>query len=413
MFSPIIIKEHCQIDEDKRDRIQDVEFVGNPDCLGEPKHLGIERNFTASYYIGADWLVKNEQAVVVLPKMENTDFIEMFVSALEVDSQHEASYFSKCYDIKFEEPAIELPKEMNQLTPLLILHFVSLLKKLTKHELKKGYVSKEENLKSKIKGKILFTKHLQQDVFPHREERTYCQYQEYTTDIPENRLLKKALAFSESIIRNYASFRDRYQNLKPQLYKLQSAFQNVSDDIQPYEVRKIATHKMFKEYSEAIRVAKMILRRFDYSLDNTDEENRQSPPFWIDMSRLYEMWVWDKLTKVSNHSINFQEDGFYGKQVADYVIQEERLILDAKYKELYKNNSSDIEDIRELSGNARDEKLLPNLPENYSPRCIILYPGDFNELKAENEILLCEQGQIINGYRNFYKISVPLPIIKS
>lgn len=413
MFSPIIIKEHCQIDEDKRDRIQDVEFVGNPVFLGEPKHLGIERNFTASYYIGADWLVKNEQAVVVLPKMENIDFIEMFVAALEVDSQHEASYFSKCYDIKFDEPAIELPKEMNQLTPLLILHFVSLLKKLTKHELKKGYVSKEENLKSKIKCKILFTKHLQQNVFPHREERTYCQYQEYTTDIPENRLLKKALAFSESIIRNYASFRDRYQNLKPQLYKLQSAFQNVSDDIQPYEVRKIATHKMFREYGEAIRVAKMILRRFDYSLDNTDEENRQSPPFWIDMSRLYEMWVWDKLTKVSNHSINFQEDGFYGKQVADYVVQEESLILDAKYKELYKNNSSDIEDIRELSGNARDEKLLPNLSENYSPRCIILYPGDFNELKAENEILLCEQGQKINGYRNFYKISVPLPIIKS
>lgn len=413
MFSPIIIKEHCQIDEDKRDRIQDVEFVGNPDCLGEPKHLGIDWNFTASYYIGADWLVKNEQAVVVLPKIENTDFIEMFVSALEIDSQHEASYFSKCYDIKFDEAAIELPKEMNQLTPLLILHFVSLLKKLTKHELKKGYVSKEENLKSKIKGKILFTKHLRQNVFPHCEERTYCQYQEYTTDIPENRLLKKALAFSESIIRNYASFRERYQNLKPQLYKLQSAFQNVSDDIQPYEVRKIATHKMFREYDEAIRVAKMILRRFDYSLDNTDEENRQSPPFWIDMSRLYEMWVWDKLTKVSNHSICFQEDGFYRKQVADYVVQEERLILDAKYKELYKNNSSDIEDIRELSGNARDERLLPNLSENYSPRCIILYPGDFNELKAENEILLCEQGQKINGYRNFYKISVPLPIIKS
>lgn len=96
--------------------------------------------------------------------------------------------------------------------------------------------------------------------------------------------------------------------------------------------------------------------------------------------------------------------------MADFVIPSESLILDAKYKLDYqKDNWVDINDIRELSGNARDEKLLPNLEETYSPRCIILYPGDSDELRHENEQLFENQGRKISHYRNFYKISVKLP----
>ncbi len=406
---PIIIHEHEAISEEFRESIKNIAFVGNPDYMGGPKYMGIDSEYRASYYIGADWLVENELAVAVLPKMEDTDFMGMFVAALDVNSQHEADYFSKCYGIQLDKPAIELPKELNQLTPLLILHYISLLTKLTKRELKKDYITRQENLKSKIKGKILFSKHLQQNIFQHREERIFCQFQDYTSDIPENRLLKKALIFAEQIISRYASFKKRYNDLKPQLNKLSTAFQEVSAEIELYEVRKIRTNKMFKEYNEAIRVAKMILHRFDYSLDNVNEENRLSPPFWIDMARLYEMWVWKRLTEASLHRIDFQKEGFYRKQVADYVIQDEYLILDAKYKELYANNSSDINDIRELSGNARDERLLFDVKEDFSPRCIILYPGNSDELESENEKLICEQGSKIHGYRGFYKISVPLP----
>ncbi|MCR5551412.1 MAG: hypothetical protein K6F40_10805, partial [Bacteroidales bacterium] len=59
---------------------------------------------------------------------------------------------------------------------------------------------------------------------------------------------------------------------------------------------------------------------------------------------------------------------------------------------------------------ARDERLLPNLPEDYTPRCIILYPGNTDELKSESDILFEQQGRKIPHYRNFYKISVPLPV---
>lgn len=379
--------------------------------LKEPKYLGIN-DWTASYFIGAAWLVPDELAVVVTPKIPNIDFVQMFLAALEVDTQKESDYFAQCYGIQFDEHQIETHEELNQLTPLLVLHFASLLERLLKHGLKKDYLLHEENLKAKVKGRILFGKHLKTNVFQQHGDRMYCQYQEYTDDIPENRLLKKALLFSERILDRCDSLKrqSQYPDVQLRLNRLKASFGHISDDIEPYQVQKLSSNKLFKGYKEAIRVAKMILRRFDYSIREASSEQHSTPPFWIDMARLYEMWVLCKLQKCSINPVLFQEIGFYGRQVTDFVIREENLILDAKYKPKYMEDWVDIDDIRELSGNARDDRLLPNLPEDYSPRCIILYPGNTDELKPESDILFEHQGQKISHYRNFYKISVPLPV---
>lgn len=398
---------------------QDIEKIKNlnlafqqTDYLKEPMYLGLY-NYCASYYIGASWLVKNELAVVVTPKMKNIDFVTMFLSALEVDTKNESDYFAQCYGIQFDEPTIETDEQLNQLTPLLVLHFVSLLDRLVKRGLKKDYVIREENLKTKVKGRLLFTKHLQNNVFQQRSDRVYCQYQEYTDDIPENRLLKKALLFADRIICNYESLKAQssYFEIQSRLSKLKNRLDGISDEIEPYQVQKLSTNKLFKEYKEAIRVAKMLLRRYDYSISEASQEQHSTPPFWIDMSRLYEMWVLSNLQKKSINEVLFQEKGFYGRQIADFVIREEKLILDAKYKPDYQNKSFvDIDDIREISGNARDESLLPDISEEYSPRCVILYPGNEFELLPESKKLFCEQGTKIPHYRNFYKISIKLPI---
>lgn len=379
--------------------------------LKEPKYLGIN-DWTASYFIGAAWLVPDELAVVVTPKMPDIDFVQMFLAALEVDTQKEANYFAQCYGIQFDEPQIETDEELNQLTPLLVLHFISLLERLVKHGLKKDYLLREENLKAKVKGRILFGKHLKTNVFQQRSDRMYCQYQEYTDDIPENRLLKKALLFSERILDRCDSLKrqSQYPEIQLRLNRLKASFSHISDGIEPYQVQKLSSNKLFKGYKEAIKVAKMILRRFDYSIREAASEQQSTPPFWIDMARLYEMWVLCRLQKNAVNPIMFQEAGFYGRQVADFVIREESLILDAKYKSKYAEDWVDIDDIRELSGNARDDRLLQNLPEDYSPRCIILYPGNTDELKPESDILFEQQGRKIPHYRNFYKISVPLPV---
>jgi len=413
----IPIKEHDKIDSKWDNKLSAIKFEGNPnDYMGVPKYLGIDQNHCASYYIGASWLVQNELAVIVLPKLENIDFIKMFLAALEVDTENESDYFSKCYGIQFDEPLIETDERLNQLTPLLVLHYISLLERLVKHGLKKDYVVREENLKSKVKGRILFSKHLQKNVFQQREDRVFCQFQEYTDDIPENRLLKKALLFAERVINNYSSLRKQIEttDLPNRMAKINVAFQHISDDIEVWQVKKLSSNKLFKEHGQAVKVAKMLLRRFQYSIDNANFERHTTPPFWIDMARLYEMWVYSKLVKASTNKVLFQEKGAYGRQIADFVIKEDKLILDAKYKTDYQKDIwVDIDDIRELSGNARDDRLISDIDDTISPRCIILYPGDNNELQSEKTHKIAEQGRKIPHYRNFYKISIPLPTIKA
>jgi 5-methylcytosine-specific restriction enzyme subunit McrC len=430
------IEEHNKIPEKFHDLLNDIQFVGNPDYMDAPKFLGINQDYNASYYIGACWLIKNELAVSVIPKIKNIDFITMFISALEVNTAKESDYFSQCYGIMFNEPQIETTEQLNQLTPLLILHYISLLDKLVKRGLKKDYIIKEDNLKSKVKGRIMFSRHLRKNTFQQRYDRTYCQFQEHTENIPENRLLKKALIFAESAINAYPSIKTKIRQSKELsncFSRLKSVFYNVSDEIEIRQVQKITGNKIFREYKEAIKVAKMILQRFDYSLSNATQEQHRTPPFWIDMARLYEMYVYSKLNSAYPNQILFQVAG-HCQTAVDYIKKDEKIIMDAKYKPHYEDsNRGIIDDIREISGYARDWKILnklgiKNSTDEQEIKCIIIYPQreifhpedesdttDYcNEVKAFDEKQeLIQQCSKTNWFRNFYKISVPLPQIQT
>lgn len=414
--------------------IKDVDFLGIFNDGGVPK---------AHYYIGASWFVRNEYAFVVKPKVE-VDYIKLFMTALELNSENEAAYFSNYYYIDFEKPAIETNALDNVITPLLILHYISLLRHLVSRGLKKGYVVREENLQSKIRGRILLQRHLTKNVFAKREDRVFCRFQEFTEDIPENRILKKALSFSVRFINQLPSFKCHLQELTPHLSMIGSAFENVSEEVTIAQVAKVNAGKIFRHYESAIKVAKLILRHFDYSIDNASETAQSVRPFCIDMPRLYEMYVLSLLRKAYGDQIKFQVKGSHKTQV-DYIkkSENEKLIIDAKYKPHYsEGNKGILDDIREISGYARDEKILKVLgwkPEeesakgNYFPKCLIIYPdsstrfkwekGDDSAEKDEEKItemigdfpkekILSEASHYkkIPGFEDFYKIAVPLPM---
>ena len=436
MLPPIKLIEHQPIDGQYVEEIKKYNLTfQQTDYLNAPKYLGIY-DYCASYYIGASWLVKNELAVIVTPKIGNIDFVTMFLSALEIDTKNESDYFAQCYGIQFDEPTIETDAQLNQLTPLLVLHYISLLERLIKRGLKKDYIICEENIETKVKGRLLFTKHLQKNVFQQRSDRVYCQFQEYTDDIPENRLLKKALLFADRIINNYESLKAKssYLEIQSRLSKLKNRLGGISDEIEPYQVQKLSANKLFKEYKEAIRVAKMLLRRYDYSISEASQEQHTTPPFWIDMSRLYEMWVFYVLEKAYPEQIQFQVKGHCGSSV-DFIKKDECLIMDAKYKPHYDySNRGIINDIREISGYARDRKILQKLSitKTYSEeiKCLIIYPEPvrfkLDETLSEEERQdipddICNDVTTFNGklidlcseikwFRNFYKISIKLPI---
>lgn len=389
-----------------------------------PKYLGIcwkdIENLWSSYYIGASWLVENETSVVVSPKMENIDFVKMFITALAVDSDPEVNYFSKCYGIEFDAPKIPVDKNLCQVTPLILLHYITLLEKLVKRGLKKGYVNLEENLHSKIRGQIYVPAHIQRNVCPQREDRAYCRFQEYTEDIPENRLLKKALNFAYRGICSYKSFNRYRVELQSRLNRLFAAFANVSSDIEVHQVSRISHNKLFRHYSEAIRVAKMLLRHFDNSIQRANnEESYETAPFWIDMARLFELYTYSKLSEKYPGQIRFQVSGNGG--VCDYlkVANEnstECLIMDAKYKPKYEGKGIEWTDIQEISGYARDVKILEELGwlkdkevnTQDVPPCVVIYPEYDDEIDTFG-INLLDNAKKLSEYTNFHKIAIKVP----
>lgn len=425
--SVFILEEHCCFDVKHRDFIRSLN-VGFCETKyeGVPKIFGINGNsLEASYYIGADWLSEeHNRAVVVTPKMPNVDFVEMYMCALKFEPA--ADYFSKFYSIDFDRKPIETVVLNNQLTPLLIIHFLAMLRHLSKRGLKKDYVIRENNLQSKIKGKIRIPQNIRLNDINKRNDRAYCQYQEYTVDNPENRLLKKALIFSQRYIHRLNKH-NSYNDIHTVTNSLLSVFANVSEEIEIYEVNRVASNKLFKEYKEAIRIAKMILRQFNFSISKVGIESKTTPVFWIDMSRLYEVYVYSKLHESYDDKIKFQVSG-YRKTAVDFLKTDENVIIDTKYKPKYdSSNGGIIEDVRQISAYARDKKILKALDVDQSlvPACLIIYPEKMidNENREEDEDTdVCEeldkfasdksilsQATRINGYSEFYKLSIQLP----
>lgn len=395
--------------------------------MQKPRFLGLEwdseDSLRCGYYIGASWLIEGEVAVAVTPKemVRDIDFVEMFMTALAVDTDPEASYFSKCYGIEFDSPRIEVPQELCQVTPLILLHYITLLENLVKRGLKKGYKSQEENLNSKVRGQIYVPAHIQQNICNQREDRAYCRYQEYTEDILENRLLKKALNFAYRSICSYKSFERKRVELQSRLNRLFAAFVSVSDQVEVHQVARVSQNKLFRHYVDAVRVAKMILRHFDNSITYLDEESKETPPYWIDMPRLFELYVFSKLSKTYPNQILFQEKGFAGRCDFLKIANEgtsEKLIMDAKYKPYYEGDTPVAwEDIQEISGYARDKKLLETLgwlkdsvvdTQNVPP-CVVIYPEYGEKEDSFDQESLLKNAQQVNQYTNFYKIAVKVP----
>ena len=390
---------------------------------GEPKYMGITPDMVASYYIGVDWLKIGEKAVAVLPKMDDVDYNEMLIDALEFSPSSE--YFSKFYGINFEKPFIKTDCLNGKLTSLVIVHYLYVIKQLLSIGLRHSYIEQTENLKSKMKGKILMGQHIMTNIIPKREERVMCLYQDYSVDTPENRLLKKALIFSKRALETKQL--KNLDKLTNGIKKALVSFNNVSDEISLYEVKHISRNKIYKYYGEAIRLAKLILRRYDYAIDKI-ENQENTPPFWIDMSRLYEVYVYTKLYKVYNNTIKFQVPG-HCRTAADFIKTDENLVIDTKYKPRFNfGNKRIIDDIREISGYARDQKILKYFEgrgKGQSPNCLIIYPfvspdSEEEDRNQEDGIIiknkcfdgskpLCCENNVIKGFEGFYKLAIELP----
>lgn len=406
-MSVIQLQEHGQLPvskkEEKYDRLELVEWCKRTDFLPEA--------YYASYKIGAEWIDEQESLIVTTKhKMEQIDFVRMFMTCFTSDLS--LASFSTIYEIYIDKPSIKAPALQSVVSPLLVLHFLGVVSRIK--ELKKGYVSRSENLK-KVKGRISILKNERQNIAIRRYDRVFCEYDEYSADIPENRLIKKALLFSQRLLQ---SLNERSAAVaKLRLNKSLALFSEVSDKVEIKQVKRLRAHKLFTNYNEAIRLAKLILRLFDYNISKAGSHEGKVVPFWLDMSLLYEHYVYGLLHEAYRERITYQ---FKGNKTGCpdflYKSKEYKAILDTKYIPKYEEESLDKDVVRQLSGYGRDLRILTHLEyKDVSPiPCIIIYPKEGkrknNPFLGNNLRMLC--GKSLKGLLEFYKIEVSLPTIR-
>ena len=166
----------------------------------------------------------------------------------------------------------------------------------------------------------------------------------------------------------------------------------------------------YKEYEQALYLAKLILRRFGYNISNTVKDTIQSPPFWIDMTKLFELYVLGLLKDRFHNHVQYQYK-YYGNEL-DYLLNNEdyQMVIDAKYKLKYMNGKYD-EDIRQVSGYARLKKVYEALNKERGEviDCLIIHP-DQNGLDHLLEVNL--KNKPVKHYYDVYKLGVKLPLVK-
>ena len=375
--------------------------------------------YYASYKIGAEWIDRNEAIVVTTKRgMEKIDFLTMFITCFSSDLSVES--FAQIYSINLDEPSIYAPSLKGIQSPLIVLHFLGIVSRIK--SLRKGYVHYSENLK-KVKGHINTLKNDRKNISVKRFDRVFCDYDEYTVDIPENRIIKKALMLCKRILKKIFEHHHIGNKVKLMLSKSLALFENVSEEVQIKNVTQIKSHKLFAEYNEAVRLAKLILRRYDHSISKISSSDDNVPPFTLDMSLLYEHYVYGLLHDAYGSKITYQFKGETGYPDFLYRTNGFRAILDTKYIPKYEDHALDNYVIRQLSGYSRDlpilrtlgyadfneESAVPNVP------CVIIYPTE--GAVVENPFAgmplkdLCKT--YIHRLSRFYKINVPLPVMAS
>ncbi len=430
------------------DAIKSKRFNDSSHCfIYEKKEQGFE--LRADYCIGLDWLGNTGRYLYVEPKINKKstrifneitesedeilsinqvqdssiiesdilelDYLKMLLQVTNVPESN--AEIKDLVQIDWSAKPIEIEQKEDKLTPFLVVQYLQLVKAITRKGLKKNYYKVQENLNNRVKGKILVGQHIKQNVFKNRFTSTYCEYQEFGEDHSENRFLKKVLQFASSYIENHKDlFGTKYVDLQHTVNYCRPAFEHISNQVNDYELKHIKHNPFYKDYATAIDLGKKILKRFAYNITQTTKDKVATPPFWIDMPRLFELYVYSKMIEANTEDrkeLHYQFST-YGNAL-DILVSKEgsQMVIDAKYKLHYKSGHLH-EDIRQVAGYARLNKVREKLQvtDDRNIDCLIIYPdmeNGLDDLSLEN---ISKEMTLIKAYHKVYKLGVKLPFIE-
>lgn len=378
---------------------------------------------STSYYIGTHWWVENKLPVTIYPKYDSPEgevelnYLELLVEALK--NTESAEHLENLVDISFNQPSIHVNQKDDLLTPLLVIQYMQLLKRIVRKGLKKSYFRVKHNLRSRVKGKVMVNETIKTNHARQKMLHTICTYDEFGLDHLQNRLLKKAFVFGRRALESLPQVKEsKDDSLQESIRYINPAFQKVGDELDLREARHFKPDPLYKEYQEALKLAKLILKRYGYNITKTESrENKmvETPPFWIDMSKLFELYVLQKLKE----AFPGKREVTYHKKIKwlepDYLLKSEgyKMVVDAKYKDYgKKTHSKKVSDLRQVAGYARLNQVYDMLgvDRSNSIDCLIIYADQTCDKELVDKEKL--KAVVVEGYNGIFEMPIKLPQIK-
>ncbi|WP_447767916.1 5-methylcytosine restriction system specificity protein McrC [Sphingobacterium faecium] len=366
-----------------------------------------------SYFIGLDYIGR-DLPLLVEPKFSygsedySIDFYKILFESLPYIKTNEI--ISDLYYVNFDAATIEIEQKDDFLTPILVIQYLNLLRKICLNGLQKGYYKVEENLSGKVKGKILIKETLKNNHLKADYSKTFCNYQEFGFNTEENQFLKYALQFCMNYLNRFKQL-DLFQNLESTVGIIRSSMQKVDLNNtfgKPVLVRK---NLLYPSYEEAIKLANMILKRTAFNITNTTKNKVKTFPYWINMSKLFELHVVRLLRKSYPQGVHFQKE--FGGRIPDIVLNTEnfKAVIDVKYKD-YSSKPLEIEDIRQVAAYSKMKGIFKELKldKDRILDAIVIYP----KVGSQNNIIDDSTFQSrfeLTDYYNIFKLEVDIPII--
>ena len=373
-------------------------------------------NIKTSYFVGIDWIT-DTLAVQVRPKVEGEadyiDYLQMLTDALR--EPENAKHLDGLLTIDFNAKPIPLEEKEDMLSPFIVAQFLMTLKSAVRSGLRQSYYRVSENLKSKVKGRIQVRKTISLNHSKGNIVDNYCDYQEYGINSEENKILKEALSVASQLLSVYRGGLD-VATLKRTIAQIYPYFRGVGDD---YDISRVGTFKanrIYKDYFKALEYGILILKRHSYGFNRDSKHIDSTPPYWIDMSKLFELYVYRELRRIYTAPGEVHYHLHLRWRELDYLLNPREgtpMVIDAKYKPRYHYTEPDIEDIRQVSAYARMKGVYSKLhmDEDRLVDCLIIYanqecddsiPAAFDELPLKP----------VAGYSQFFKWGIRLPVRK-
>jgi len=337
----MIIKEfeflQCKIEEDKNyikpDTFEAIEkFVLENETeqyLKITTKKGFGKVLQAQNYVGVIQ-TKDGTTIEILPKIQNVDeekSKEILIKMLKTLKNSPFKHFNTANLKSSKMPLLEI----------FISMFLEELSKLIQKGIKSDYISKEENLKF-LKGKLKISEQIKQNSI--HKERFFVQFQEFSSDRIENRLIKTTLQY----LYKKSKSNKNQQRIREFLFVFDEI--EVSHTIKT-DFLQIKLNRQMRDYKQVLLWCKTFLLENSFSPYKGDAI---AFALLFDMNLLFESYVYDYLrkngdfTSIKNqdkkHHLAYENRSGKFALKPDIVINGGEIIIDTKWKILSANKSN-------------------------------------------------------------------------